>query len=248
LSADRPNILVVNPNTSAGVTESATQALRAIAPDGVRLTGVTGGFGAQIVSTEAENVVAAYSALDLVARHAAGFDAIIMGISFDTAIHAVQSAAPVPAVGITQSALRLAIAGDRRVSVLFFGETSRGLYERVITGYGVDPISFHALDMTSVTDYLSPRAQDHAVIAAVKEAVDKGAEAVVICGAAILGMAARLQPDVSVPLYDGCAALETCLERLAGPGTGVHDVPTPIGRSEGIPDHIRALIDGSLFR
>lgn len=248
MSADPTRILVVNPNTSNGVTEAVTNALSALAPKHMHLTGVTGRFGAQIVSTEAEDVIAAYAALDLVARHARGCDAIIMGISFDTGLRAVQSVVPMPVVGITEAALHLATAGGRRVSILFFGEPSRGLYESVIAGYDIHPVSFHAIELTSVSDYLTPNAQDQAAITAAQAAISQGAEAIVICGAAIVGMAARLQAAVSVPLYDGCAALNLCLARLDGPTAVNSAQPAPVGPTENVPDHISALINGSMFR
>jgi len=41
-----------------------------------------------IVSRRSENVIAGHAALDLLARHVADFDAVILAISFDTALAA----------------------------------------------------------------------------------------------------------------------------------------------------------------
>lgn len=237
-------ILVVNPNTSQEVTEAIVQAMSARAPARVRLSGVTGAFGARIVSNEAENVVAAYAALDLVARHGAGFDAVILGISFDSGLRALQGALPTPCVGITEAALRKATADARPVGVIFFGEVSRDLYETLIASYGVSPVSFQAIDVQSVAAYLSPTKLDAAVIAAIHAAQEAGARTIMICGAAIVGMAARLQPHVSVPLFDGLAALDACLAQLATPQVSSRPTAKPMGPSINLSPELTRLIRG----
>ncbi len=233
-------ILVVNPNTSPEVTEAYVAAARALAPEGVTLTGVTGRFGARIVSTEAENVIAGHSALDLVAEHAAGYDGVILAISFDTALDAVRSVLPVPVIGITGAALSAAAHQGRRVGVVFFGEVSRGLYERVVARNGIVPAGMAAVDVGGVSDYLSPKAKDAAVLDACLGLKAQGAEAIVICGAAIVGMAARLAPDLPLPVFDGIEAVDAC---LAAPceTTGR---PRPLAESVGLSPALTRLLDG----
>jgi hypothetical protein len=134
----RRRILAINPNTSAAVTDAFVAEARRRAPWDVTVEGVTGRFGAGIVSTEAENVVAGHSALALAAEHAAGFDAVILAISFDTALRALRETLPVPVVGITEAALRA--AGARPLGVVCFGAVSLPLYVRLIAAYGVSPV------------------------------------------------------------------------------------------------------------
>ncbi len=238
-------LLVVNPNTSTEVTEAYVAAARAVAPEGVTLTGVTGRFGARIVSTEAENVIAGHSALDLVAEHAAGHDAVILAISFDTALSALQSVLPMPVRGITGAALQsAAAAGGGRVGVVFFGEVSRALYHSVISGYGVAPSGMAAVEIGSVSDYLLPEAKDAAVLEACARLKRDGAEAIVICGAAIVGMAARLAPRFGLPLFDGIDALHACLADLAEPRADSAAPPAPIATCVGLSPALTALLRG----
>src|SRR4051794_8850066 len=98
-------LLVVNPNTSAEVTARFVAEARAVAPPGTVIEGVTGSFGAAIVTTHAENAIAGHAMLDLLAHHAAGHDAVILAISFDTALAAAGDVLDIPVVGITRSAL-----------------------------------------------------------------------------------------------------------------------------------------------
>ena len=234
-------LLAINPNTSAAVTDAFVAAALRRAPEGVEIDGVTGLFGAQIVSTEAENVIAGHAALDLAAGHAAGYDAVILAISFDTALRALREVLPVPVVGITEAAL--AAAGERPVGVVLFGAVSQPLYERLISGYGVAPVGFETVEIASAEDYLSPAAKDRAVAEACGRLAARGAAAVVICGAAIVGMAARIAGDVPVPVFDGSEAVPLALEAVRG-GSGAHQRLRPVGASTGLSPALAALLTG----
>lgn len=237
-------ILVVNPNTSQAVTAAYVNALTGDLPGDVVLSGVTGAFGARIVSNAAENVVAAYAALSLVAQHGAGCDAIILAISFDSGLEALRAVLPVPVVGITEAALMAASAGGRPLGVVFLGEASRQLYETRIAGYGHTPLRCHAIEVSSVADYLAPQKLDDAVADAVRDLKAEGAEAVAICGTAIVGMARRLQPRVALPLFDGREALGLCLERMDSVQAPRDAGPVSVGPSENMAPDLARLIAG----
>ncbi|WP_299476851.1 aspartate/glutamate racemase family protein [uncultured Roseibium sp.] len=241
-----PRLLVVNPNTSTEVTQAYLGAARAVAPEGVTLTGVTGRFGARIVSTEAENVIAGHSALDLVAEHAAEYDAVILAISFDTALEALRQVLPVPVTGITGAALQSAGAGGRRVGVVIFGEVSRVLYETLIDRYGVVPAGVVAVDIGSAADYLSPESKDTAVLEACTRLESDGAQAIVICGAAISGMAARLATRLTLPVFDGTEAVNVCLADLAANDGDRPERRPPLSESVGLSPALIRLLRGDL--
>lgn len=165
---------------------------------------VTGTFGATIVTTRAENIVAGHAALDLLARHAAGYDAAILAISFDTALEAARDMAGIGVVGITGSAIRAA-RKIGPVGVIVFGALSLPLYEDVFHAQRLtaDIAAIEVIDIGNAGAYLAPNAQDEAVAAACQRLKAKGARAVVICGAAIVGIARRIGSAVPLPLFDG---------------------------------------------
>ncbi|MEM6891031.1 MAG: aspartate/glutamate racemase family protein [Pseudomonadota bacterium] len=237
-------ILVVNPNTSPEVTDAYLAAARLQAPNDVKLTGVTGRFGARIVSTPAENLVAGHSALDLVANHAAGYDAVILAISFDTGLDALRSVLPMPVIGITEAALRAAATEDGRIGVVFFGEVSRSLYLDVLSRNRVEPVGVAAVGVDDATDYLSAGAMDQTVLDACNDLHAQGADAIVICGAAIVGMAARLSPQLTVPVFDGLMALDACLDPDAG--RAASRSLKPLGTGVGLSPSLTRLLYGNL--
>jgi len=237
-------ILAVNPNTSTEVTEAFVAAAQRCAPADVAIDGVTGAFGATIVSYEAENVIAAYAALDLIASHAAGYDAVILAISFDTALVAAREVLSVPVIGITHAAYVAASMGGRSVGVVSFGAVSLPLYQRVIEGYGFHPVAYEVVEIASTADYLEPMVKDRAVLHSIAKLAAAGADAVVICGSAIVGMAERLSKQAPLPLYDGAASVQATIDAIRGGGEG-HSPVQPVGTSTGLSKDLAALIGGS---
>jgi allantoin racemase len=241
-------ILVVNPNTTNAVTQAYVDAITAISPPDVTFKGVTGTFGAKIVTVEAENTVAAYGTLALIAEHVVGFDAVILAISFDSGLTAAQSILPLPVVGISSAALHAAAQGQRSVGVIFFGEKSRALYESLIQTYGVTPVGCIAIDIGSVDDYLTPQSKDAAVKQAAASLVEAGAESIAIFGSAIVSMAARLQPYSAVPLYDGLEALGETLRQIEDAPKLKADPQLPVGPSENLTEELIQLLAGTLIK
>ncbi len=119
-------ILVVNPNTTAAVTERFVAACRQTAGGDVIVDGVTGRFGAGIVTTQAEEIIAGHAALELLAENWAGYDAVIFAISFNTAVDAARELVPIPVVGITEAAIDAA-SFFGPVGLVTFGAASRPL-------------------------------------------------------------------------------------------------------------------------
>ncbi|WP_353475210.1 aspartate/glutamate racemase family protein [Salipiger sp. H15] len=235
-------LLALNPNTSPEVTAAFVAEARRIAPEGTLIDGVTGGFGARIVTTEAENLIAAHAALELAAQHAGGVDGVILAISFDTALRALSELLPVPVVGLTEAAL--AATGGVPFGVVIFGASSQPLYARLLEGYGYSPAGWEVIEFASREDYLDAERRDGAVLGAIDKLAQAGAQAVVILGAAIVGMAARLAPRAAVPVSDGAAALALCRDRIAG-GAAQPARPVPIAESIGLSPALAALLAGT---
>lgn len=239
-------LLVVNPNTSEGVTASFVAEARSVAPSGTVIDGVTGTFGAAIVSTHAENAVAGHAMLDLLAHHAAGYDAVILAISFDTALRAAREVLPVPVVGITQAALLEASAGSGKIGLILFGSVSRPLYDELLVRYGlVDRVAdIEIIEVATAAGYLDTTSRDDAVVvAAMSLAGHDEVAAIVICGAAIVGMASRIQPRVPVPLFDGAAPSVRAALRMIGQNER-HVPPRTLAGSTGLSPALTRLLAG----
>jgi allantoin racemase len=74
------------------------------------------------------------------------------------------------------------------------------------------------IDIASSAEYLAAEKMDARIIAEANALAVDGADAVVICGAAMAGVARRLKPAVSVPLIDGVTSAVAQAEALVGAG------------------------------
>ena len=243
-------ILVVNPNTTDAVTTAVLAEGRRCARAGTELVGVTGTFGVTIVSTDAENVVAAHAALDLLAAHQAGFDAAIVAMSFDTGVFAARMLLPIPVVGITESALHTACLLGRRFGLVVFGAVSLPLYTDLVERIGLASRlgAIDVVDLASASAYLDRPMVDGLIAQAATRLADKGVDVVVVCGAAVAGVAERLKSKLPVPVLDGIAPAIALAEGMAGLGLRLRGPPRRLAKGDpivGLSPALATLIDGS---
>ncbi|MGE4239958.1 aspartate/glutamate racemase family protein [Ramlibacter sp.] len=210
-------ILLVNPNTTQAVTDLVLRTAQAAAREGTAFEAVTGTFGPEIIGSRAENALATHGVLELVARHAAGCDAVVLAVSLDTAAWACRELLPIPVVAMTEAALHTAALLAPRFAVLTYGKRLVPVYQELVAGCGLSSrlSAVNAVDVTPQQSFTDPEFVLAEVRAAVLGLVEGGAEAVVLAGAAMAAMAHRLQPDVPVPLLDGVACAVGFAEMLA---------------------------------
>src|SRR3954452_271399 len=129
-------ILVLNANTTAFVTETAAAEGGRVASPGTEIVPVTADFGAAIIATRTENAIAEYAAVTLAARHAAGCDAVVIAVSYDTGLRALREVLPIPVVGMTEAMLLTACMLGGRIGFISFGQRVQQAYRELVDSYG----------------------------------------------------------------------------------------------------------------
>ncbi len=198
-------ILVVNSNTSEIVTEKVGVAARAAASSGTDLVAVTGTFGARVIGTRAEHAIAEHSTIALVSRHAADCDAVVIAVSYDTGLRGARELLDIPVVGMTEAGLLTACMLGGRIGVVTFGRRVLPLYRELVASYGfADRIAgWRVLESAAAYARGAHPELDREILAAANALVqDDFAEVVILSGAVMAGVPARLQPGVPVPLVD----------------------------------------------
>ena len=214
-------LLLVNGNRTQSVTDAVLQEARVVAAPGTEVDAVGAAFGADIVFSHAEHAVAGHAVLDALARHASGYDAAILAISFDSGLAAARELLPIPVMGITESALLTACQLGRRIGVVTIGRNSTSLYRDVFAQSGVAGriAAIGTVDLASTGAYLSPREFDAGVADEANRLVrEHQVDVVVACGAAVAGIARRARETVAVPLVDGVGAAVRQAEALVRGG------------------------------
>lgn len=208
-------LLVANPNTTPQVTGLCASAARAVASPGTEILPLTGRFGAQIINSRAENAIAGHAMLEMLAENVAGADGVLLAVSYDTGLLAAREVLPVPVVGMTEAGIAAACLLGTRFGLVTFGTPF--IYQELVAQQGLTGrlAGIRAITASPKDAYADPATVDAKVADAASALVaETGAEVVVLCGAAMAGMPARIRDAVPVPMLDGIAAGIGLLEML----------------------------------
>jgi len=222
-------LLLLNGNTDAAITEKLAAAARGMCGD--EIVPATARFGARYIATRAASAIAAHAVLDLLAERVGatnpeGFDAAIIACFGDPGLDAAREMFSIPILGLADAsipaALRIAAPNfpAARVALLTGGAAWVPMLQEfaLLRGYATDQVRVAAVTPTG--DMIA-RDPDHALdllADAAEEQVAAGADAVVLGGAGLVGLADRLQARVRVPVLD-CLRVTLEAAQTARPGT-----------------------------
>jgi len=222
-------LVVINPNSSEGVTARIRAVADSACLPGERVETVAATGAPELIVTPQDGARAVAAVLAAVDRHGARADGIILASFGDTGIAEVRARVAVPVVGIARAAYAAAVAlGERFALVSFSPEVAPSL-RATVDGYG---LSRHLAGVHVVEGqgWSSPGAIQDELLEPLRQcclaAAQPGIGSIVMGGGPLAGLAARLQPDVPVPLIDGTAAAVALLRvGLLGMQRGLHQPP-----------------------
>jgi allantoin racemase len=131
-------ILVINPNSTASMTDGIVQAARAAAAPDVAITGMTNASAPPAIQGEADGLAATPGVVQAAASAASqGFNAVIIACFDDTGLAEARARAKVPVIGIGQAAFHAAMLFGGTFSVITTLQVSVPVIEGNIAGYGL---------------------------------------------------------------------------------------------------------------
>lgn len=211
-------LLLINPNTSASITDVVVAAARNVASPGVEIVGATGRFGARYIVTRAAGAVAAHATLDAYAEHGTDADAVVLACFGDPGLMGLKELAHQPVVGMAEASCLLAATLGQRFAIVTGGTRWGPMLEEFVASIGlssklaaVKTVAPSGADIARDPDRSLALLAD-ACTAAVH---DDGADAVILGGAGLAGLASRIAHRVPVPLVDSVAAAVKAAEALA---------------------------------
>jgi allantoin racemase len=211
-------ILVVNSNTSDIVTGKVASAARAAASPGTEIIAVTGTFGARVIGTRSEHAIAEHSTIALVAKHAPGCDAVVIAVSYDTGLRGARELLAIPVVGMTEAGLLTACMLGGKIGVIVFGRRVLPIYQELVAGYGLAGriAGWRVIESTAAYGRGDHPELDREIAATATDLVERDfAETVLLTGAVMAGVPARIQAGVPVPVVDGLVCGVRQAEMLA---------------------------------
>ncbi len=196
-------LLLINPNTTERITDLVAARAREVAGPGIEIRGATGAFGARYIACRAAAAIAAHAALDALARHHEGCDAVLLACFGDPGLAALKELSPVPVVGMAEAACHLACLFGRQFSIVTGGERWAPMLHEFVAGQGLAArlASIRTLAPTGAEIAADP---DRALAALAEScracAEEDGAEAIILGGAGLAGLAGRIASGVPVPV------------------------------------------------
>lgn len=213
-------LLLINPNTSAGITDLIASQVRGVLGDRAEVKPVTARFGARYIASRAALAIAGHAALDCLAEHVEGCDVAFLGCFGDPGLFALQEVSPVPVVGMVEASCRAA-AKVGRYGIVTGGALWEPMLREIVLGLGLSEgfTGTRTLPITGGDIARDPAGAVPLLAEACRISAERdGAEAVILGGAALAGLAPLVQPDVPVPVL--CSVETAALAALDA-------VPTP---------------------
>lgn len=215
-------ILLLNPNTSASVTQDMVNIARFAAPD-LEIAGLTAPFGAKIITTPEALENGAKAVAAMVADFPKGATAAISAAFGDPGLELMRRNLSVPVAGIGEASFLEAAEGGCPWAIV---TTTPLLDQAIATRVRASGMGAHYLgcrftpgDPLALT--FDPNRLRQALADAIRRAVADGAQAIVIGGGPLARVARDLAPEFSVPIIEPIpAATRLIRKRLKAASQG----------------------------
>jgi len=211
-------ILLINPNTTASITDLVLKTAKGFARKDTTLRAVTGAFGPRYIASRAAYAIAGHAALDAFANDKRTRDAVVLACFGDPGLAALKEVSPVPVVGMADASILQACAMGNRFSIVTGGERWKSMLEEFVAGRGLSSrlASVRTVAPTGADIARDPKAAMALLAKGCRTCVrEDGADVVILGGAGLAGLAAKLKTMVDAPLLDGVACAISMAEALA---------------------------------
>jgi Asp/Glu/hydantoin racemase len=211
-------LLLINPHTTASITELVLKTARQFASKDTTLRAVTGAFGPRYIASRAGYAVAGHAAVDALANDTEGRDAVVLACFGDPGLAALKEIAQVPVVGMAEASILQACTLGNRFSIVTGGVRWKPMLEEFVASHG---LASRLASVRTVAPTGADIARDpEAAMALLAKGcqtcgTEDRADVVILGGAGLVGLAARLEDAVDVPLLDGVACAISMAESLA---------------------------------
>jgi allantoin racemase len=213
--------MVVNPNTTASMTDAVVVAARGVASADTEIVGGTPTRGVASVESHVDEAWGALGVLEQVlAGEREGVDAYVIACFGDTGVPAAREVASGPVVGMTEAALMAAALIAHRFAIVTMPRRTIEQSDRVVRALGLGHrCAVRAVDVP-VSDVADGSGHLLELFAAESlRAIDQDdAEAIILGCAGLTDLLIPLRDALGVPVIDGVPAAVTMAEGLLAQG------------------------------
>lgn len=216
-------IWVVNPNTTASMTEGIGRCANAVAGPGTEITAVTSRSGPPSIESHYDEAMSVPGLLDAIASgEQAGADGYVVACFGDPGLDAAREVATGPVIGIAEAAMHTASHLGRGFSVVTTLARTMGRAWDLANHYGMQRFcrGVHACDIPVLNLETDPDARK-VITEACRDAIEEDGSDVVVLGCAgMASMCAPISAELGVPVVDGVTAATLTVQSLITMGLG----------------------------
>ena len=243
-------ILMVNPNTTRSVTDILLHAAEAVAAPGTEIVPLTAPRGVPYIATRAEAQIGGAVALEMIAEHQHGIDAVIVAAFGDPGLLGARELFDMPIVGMAEAPMLTACMLGRRFSIVTFASALGPWYEDCVEMHGLSGRCAGVRTLSGAFRSISEvQDEKETLLIDLANAVvqEDEADVIILGGAPLAGLASKVKDRIPVPLVDPiqaavkqAEALVTLAPRKAVAGTFRRPDPKP---TLGLPDPLARRIE-----
>ena len=215
-------LLLVNPNTTASMTEKAGEAARLVAASGTEIIAVNPEYGPVSIEGYYDEVFSIPGLLEEVRKgEDSGCQGTVIACFDDTGLDAARCLASGPVVGICEAAMHTASLLANGFSIVTTLKRSIPALEELAVKYGMSQ-QCHRVRAAEVPvlELENPDSEATKLIRVeIQKALDEDrSEAIVLGCAGMVDLAAELSEEFGVPVIDGVSAAVKLVESLVALG------------------------------
>ena len=214
-------IQLINPNTTAAMTEKMAMAARQVASPGTQILAVQSATGPASIESAVDEALALPGLLaQIKAGEAAGVDAHVIACFGDPGLRAAREMAAAPVIGIAEAAMQVACLVSASFSVVTTLGRTVPTAHRLLHDYGmkarcvrVRATGIAVLELEAQTGDLLRQKIGNECRQALAE---DGVGAIVLGCAGMADLCTELTQELGVPVIDGVTAAVKLAEALVG--------------------------------
>ena len=214
-------ILVLNPNTSVDITARLASAAKLAAAPGTTISTATATRGVPYIATRAEAQIGGAVALEMLAERHRECDAAIIAAFGDPGLFGARELFDIPVVGMAEASMLTACMLGRRFAIVTFARALGPWYQECVDMHGMTQrcAGIRMLDdpFQSVGDVQDEK-EDLLVELAMGAVTELEADVIILAGAPLAGLAARVKHRLPTPVVDQMAAAVKQAETLVSLG------------------------------
>lgn len=244
-------ILLINPNTTAALTELMERAARGVLSRDAKLSCITAKMGVPYISTRAEAQIAGVQVLEILAQHHHEYDVAIVAAFGDPGLAAARELYDIPVIGLAEAGMLTACMLGSKFSIVTFAQALGPWYRECVNWHGLADrcAGIHMLESAFVSISSVQEEKAELLVALAAQAVEASeTDVVVFAGAPLAGMAGMVRDRIAVPVVDCVEAAIKQAEALAAlrpKGAQAGSFQRPAGKeSNGLSSALAARIAG----